>query len=866
MLALGPYPLVLLSATAGFGKTTLLASWARLQQSPVAWLQLDALDNDPARFWLSLLTAMRVCWPYLGESLLAQLNALQPPLLLSLATTLINEIAQEKQNIMLVLDDYHIVENPLIQQVITFLVEHAPSHFHLLLASRVDPDLPLARWRFRGLLGELRTSELRLNAVEAAHYVQRVAGQVLSEETLNRLLERTEGWIAGMQLAALSLRGQADPTSVLPSLSGKQRFLLDYVQDEILAQQAPEVRHFLLRASILERLQADLCQAVLSEPNSQMLLEQAERSNLFLVALDEDRQWFRFHTLFREALLALLCEQEPETLPGLHQRAGIWLAEHEQLHEAINHLLTAQDYPTAAQLIRRFISPQHWRNEYRTLLTWLEWLPREEVLAHPDLSFWWAFSLILTSLHRLSDPGLSVTILAALQQAEEGFRAAGNVYGVGQVHTMRMIVSANQGDFSTSIEEARLALDVLPAHDRQWRYRALAGAALGSVFHGDLRAAYEQAQEALTLSTAARWLPSMQDAAVYLGEVYLRRGELGQAASYFRQSQAFAEEYLHLSQLQLVQASGLRLNHYDRMALYCLAAIAYARNEIDEARSTMQNALKQGPMVFFPTLTPGFLLQLRLALTPGSPVSARTLLQQHVTDAKLPLERREANLAEAWLALKQGNLAHTQRWAAQLLAGSDGDYPYIRRCEEQLLLARLCLAEGRADEALAQLSILQADGEAHEHVTVLLETLVLTTLAHQALGASNLAQGSLREALTRAQPEENLRLFLDEGDALVPLLAALLPDLQDQPLHDFVARLLSAAMPAQTSSDLLETLTPQETRVLHLLAAGFSNQQIAEELVITLVTAKKHVSNILGKLNVSSRTQALAQARKRGLL
>jgi LuxR family transcriptional regulator, maltose regulon positive regulatory protein len=361
------YPLTLVSASAGCGKTTLLSAWAARHAQQVTWLSLETLDNDQIRFWVSLILALRIRLPDVGEAALALLQSPQSMTLATVLTVLLNELASLPMEIVLILDDYHVIEEKALHEALFFFLEHLPAGLHLILSTRVDPDFPLSRWRARGQLIEIRAADLRFTATEASLFSTEVMGLSLSEEQSGIVEQRTEGWIAGLQLTALSLQRQGDPSAFLQHLRGSHRFLLDYVQAEILQHQSLRMQRFLLQTAILTRMNAALCEAVTGEPASQELLEDAERSNLFLVPLDEERQWYRFHELFREALFARLRASQPEQIPLLHRRAASWYEAQGFLQEAITHALEADDAAYAADLIERVILPQSWRNEFPTL-------------------------------------------------------------------------------------------------------------------------------------------------------------------------------------------------------------------------------------------------------------------------------------------------------------------------------------------------------------------------------------------------------------------------------------------------------------------------------------------------------------------
>jgi LuxR family maltose regulon positive regulatory protein len=474
----------------------------------------------------------------------------------------------------------------------------------------------------------------------------------------------------------------------------------------------------------------------------------------------------------------------------------------------------------------------------------------------------------------LSEPNIRDLVEEPLQFAEQGYRKASNQTRLGMVLTLRAVLISNQGEFAQAFALARQALTLLPEQDRQWRCRCLTMLGLEAILSGQLTSARPLLQQALAFGKIARWLPVMQTATTYLGEVCFSRGELQHAVGYFRQALALANEQQDLSQLQLTLETGARMIHYERLPLYSLAGLAYERNELEEAEHTLREALAQGQFVGSHILTPGLLLQVRLLYACGEGQQAREFLSKLATGWQRPEVHREIQMCQAWLALTMGDIATAQNWATTYERDAES-VVLVRREEEGLLLARLRIAEGRAQEALDVLVPWRQQACAQERRHSELHLLVLEALARQALGARAQARETLLEAVTKARSEGYQRLFLDEGPAMEALLKSTLKEIQEQDLATYVRRLLYAFVQEQAhapssrgqdTSPLLEPLTPQEQRVLHLLAEGASNQQIATQLVISLVTVKKHVTNLLGKLGAANRTQAIVRAREYGLL
>ena len=877
----GALPLVLLSAGAGFGKTTLLSAWASQYPHPVAWLSLDRLDNDPLGFWIAVLTALRTCFPTVGEVALAQVHAPQPLQMTPWLSTLINDMAGANAEIVLILDDYHVIDEPSIHTSLQFLLDHAPPRLHLMLSSRVDPPLALSRLRARGQMAEVRDTDLRVSEQEGARFLQQVMDVHLSAEDEQRLAQRTEGWLVGLQLAALSLATRADPGSWVATFSGSQRLILDYFQEEILAHQKPSVRRFLLRACILPRMHASLCQAVTGNAASQEVLETLERTNLFVIHLEDQRQWYRLHDLFREALLARLQATQPALLPTLYERAAHWYEQQGLLPDAVEAALGAGAFPYAAHLIERCIDQQSFRNAYHTLCRWLEQLPEELLQTQPALSFWYALSTMFTSLRRT--PASWPRIEASLQWAEQGFEAQGEPEHLGEAWELHAELAFFQGDLAGALALAQQATPLLSERSIMSATNPLP-AGLEQFLAGHSEAARQEFLEGYRRAERFGSLTGMLSASLLLAEACLARGELHQAARYCRQALASAEEDSQAFQQQLMTATGDRESFFLSWAYHTLARLAYEWNDLATAQHVLAQAqaLGEDPASGIHVLTSGGLIQIRLLHRRSETSAALHLLEAWEQQTRFPWALRALRAEQARLHLTMGELPAVDQWSRARadyfgfpVRERERELPYVQQEEEALLLVRLFLAHGQAEAALQELARWKAQAEVQGRAHALLEMLILEALALRADRALPQARATLLQALSLAQPEQYQRLFLDEGQVMAALLKSSLKEIQEPGLVAYARGLLDAIAQEQTnasavsspgSSLLLEPLTPQEQRVLHLLAEGASNQEIAHQLVIQLSTARKHVSNILGKLGAASRTQAIARAREYGLL
>jgi len=864
------HPLTLVSAAAGCGKTTLLSTWAARHARQVAWLSLERLDNDQIRFWVSLILALRTRLPGVGEAALALLHSPQPTALAPLLSVLLNELASLPMEIVLILDDYHVIEEKALHEALFFFLEHLPAHLHLLLSTRVDPDFPLSRWRARGHLIEIRAADLRFTAPEVSLFLREGMGLSLSEEQSGIVEQRTEGWIAGLQLTALSLQKQGDPSAFLQHLRGSHRHLLDYVQEEILQRQSVRMQRFLLQTAMLTRINAALCKAVTGEQAAQELLEEAERSNLFLVPLDEERQWYRFHELFREALLARLRANQPEQIPLLQRRAATWYETQGFLHEAITYALEAEDASYAADLIERMILPQSWYNEFPTLRRWLARLPRSVLQERPWLSLTYASAVGSTSPF---GPGLLDQVKDPLELAEQGYRARGNQAGLGGVLALRASLLVSQGAFPEGLTLAEQALALLPASEQQWRMIGLLLTGIGAAFAGQPIQARRLLLHSQALAEATSSYLGKMANTILLGDGCLSCGELQLAARYFRQALTILDDQPGFTRYQIRLTLGASEEpSYEQAALYGLAALFYEWNDLHVAQQYMQEALQQSFHPLLLVLTPGLLFQTRFLLARGEAQAALERLEALIVQERRPEILRELHLCQAYLALKCGELTKVEQWAAT--HAQEAEPPALcKREAEVLLLARFRLAEGRPDTALDLLASWKQEAHRTQRLHSELQILVVEALAHEAKGARMRARKTLLQALRLARPEHYQRLFLDEGPQMAVLLNTLLPDTGEKELTQYVCTLLRAfseegklsSRKGRESSLLMEPLTQRELEVLCELANGASNQDIADRLVVSLATVKKHVSTILRKLGARNRVDAIARAREQRL-
>ena len=889
------FPLTLLSASAGFGKTTLLSAWASQSTSQVAWLTLDEQDNDPARFWAYVIAALRYSGSPVGEAMLALLHSPQPSLLTSVLTSLINELAALEQETALILDDYHMINEQSIHESLQFLLDHLPACLHLLLASRVDPPLALSRLRARGQVIEIRDTDLRLSDEEAARFLTQVMGLALSEEDIARLETRTEGWVAGLQLVALSMRRHHDVSAFIQAFTGSHRFILDYVQEEILKSLPESQQHFLLHTSVLERMNADLCQALTGEQASQQMLESLERANLFLVPLDEERRWYRFHTLFREVLLARLQAREPEQVSRLHREAALWYQQQGWPHEAIPHALATQDFLFVAELLEGYVERLYRQGELQTLLAWIKRLPQEVLLAHPRLatSYMFAFNLLFpfsqqqqeerAYLHQLQE-GVEVLLQSedqtTLPEAERD-----------RLHRRIMILKAwnlgaralsdgNVEQLNSLVQQMQhLSLD----DDTMWKLLSPGSFAMAYRLAGNfppMVAALQESRKS-TRMTQNRYL----EAQILWGLIValIALGQLRQAHD-------------RCQELQLLVTS---LGGPLPVAAYpdvFQAQLAYAWNQLEVAKNAAEMAIeKTAPLQYMDILMMAYEVLVRVCIAQGDLTCAEQAVREMERvnqSAGIPLFRPSIESLWVHLWLVQGDLTRAVDWAEHTPYRQEV-LVYSREIA-YLALVRVYLAKLQYTPALQLLTALLSSAEQVSRVGSVIAILALQVAALQASGATQEALRVLLHLLTLAEPEGYLRVFLDAGEPMHQALQAFLETSHMQKhgvspaLVSYAQTLLDAEAleqrqkageksipivstslshtPSQAVPPLPEPLTPREQEVLRLLAQGASNQDIANQLVVSLTTVKKHVGSLLLKLAAENRTHAVARARELSLL
>jgi len=838
--------LTLVSAPAGFGKSTLVSAWAAGCGYPVSWLALDEGDNDPTRFLIYLTAALQTVAPQLGEGVQRALRAPLPPPPAAILPYLVNEIAALPREVVLVLDDYHLIEAAAVDEALAFLLDHAPPQLHLIIASREDPPLPLARLRARNQLTEVRAADLRFTLEEAATFLNQSMGLHLTADNVASLEARTEGWIAGLQLAAISMQGYADDRAAfIHSFTGSHRFVMDYLLEEVLVQQPAAVQTFLLRTSILNRMCAPLCEAVVGDAttDAQATLAWLERANLFLTPLDNERRWYRYHHLFGDLLRQRLSvASTPPEVAALHRRASDWCEANGLLLDAFRHAVAANDIDRAAYLVEGKGMPLHFRGAVTPVLAWLTALPTHELDAHPNL--WIAYASALLFVGQLASIEPKLQAAEALLPADPDDVETRDL--IGRIASIRATVAVSQHQAEAIIMQAQRALHFLRPDNLPVRTATTWALGYAYELQGDRRAA----QRSYTAAVAAaesigHYIMHLMST---LGVAHMQEADnqLAQAATSYRVALKLA------GNPPLPAASGAYLG---------LARLCYAWNDLAAAEEHARQSLRLAQQL---ENTDRFLaaevMLARLRLARGEVAAAWAQLVAAEHAAQRPHLARmlpEIAAAQVEVLLRQGKL--------------DAATQLVQRYALPLWQARVQLAAGDAASALALLDALCAAAEAKGWQDELLNATVLQALAHQAHGDQETALHRLEAALTLAEPGGFIRLFVDEGAPMAELLSVaaargVMPEYVGKLLAAFPAPENSVSPLAPRPSPLPDSLSPRELEILQLIAAGLSNQEIGARLFLALDTVKGHNRRIFEKLQVQRRTEAVAKARALRLL
>jgi LuxR family maltose regulon positive regulatory protein len=846
--------LTLVSASAGFGKTTLVSEWLAGSERSAAWLSLDEGDNDPTRFLTYLIAALQTIVDSIGEGVLTLLQSPQPPSTESILTAVLNEVTSIPEELILVLDDYHVIDSPTIDQALTFLLDHLPPQLHLVIITREDPPLPLARLRVRNQLTELRVSDLRFTTSEATAFLNQTMDLNLSSADINLLEFRTEGWIAGLQLAAISMQGNDDVSSFIQTFTGSHHFVLDYLFEEVLQRQSNNIQTFLLHTSILDRMCGPLCDAVLGSSSSgQEILEYLKWANLFTVPLDNERRWYRYHHLFADLLRQRLQQsvakstgEDEGAVADLHIRASIWYEANGLEIEALQHAAAANDVERAARLVEGNGMPLHFRGGVAAVLNWLDSLRTTVLDARPSLWVIYASALLMVGqLTRVEQK------LQAAEVAIKGVEPDDSIHDlIGHIASIRATLAVSQHQVEAIMVQSLRALEYL--HPSNLPVRTATTWTLGYAYHlqGDRTAASQAYTEAISNSQAIGHIIITIMATIGLGNIQEAENQLHLAAQTYRNVLPMAGDP------PLLFACEAHLG---------LARIYYEWNDMDAAERHLQQSVQLAQQLEH---TDRFVdcevFLARLKLAKGDLAGAAAALSkaaQFVLEHNFVYRLPEVAAAQVLTLLRQGHVE-----AAAHLA---------QKHELPISQSRVHLAEGDATSALVVLEPLQREMEAKNWKDEQLRVMLLQAMALNMLGDKDKAKQMLRNALILAESGGFIRIFIDEG---IPMAQLLSVAVAQGIMSDYIDKLLVVFAAEKKSGEklgfrvvpsiqpLIEPLSERELYVLQLISQGYSNREISELLYLALDTVKGHNRRIFGKLQVQRRTEAVARARELGLL
>jgi LuxR family maltose regulon positive regulatory protein len=869
--------LTLISAPAGFGKTTLISECIDNDQYHAAWISLDEEDNDQTRFLSYLIASIQTIDVNIGKRALGFLQLSQPPPIESILTTLLNEIAIVKNNFILVLDDYHVIDSEPIDQGLTFLLDHLPPQLHVVITTRKDPNLPLPRFRVRSQLTELRATDLRFTPSEATDFFNQAMDLNLSVDDIERLESRTEGWIAGLQLAALSIEGRDDKSGFIQAFAGHDRYVVDYLVEEVLKGQSENIRSFLLQTSILNRLSGPLCDAVTQRKDSKKMLDILERSNLFIVSLDDKREWFRYHHLFADVLHAHSKDEHPDHIPNLHLKASEWFEKNDFPADAIRHALAARNYERAAALIEQAWPEMESEFQDTAWLNWANALPEELFTNRPVLNVAKAWALLTvgdvkSAEKRLNDAADIIEsskiannqsdtwIDSILVADEKQYR-----FLPSSMAMARAYIAQIHGDIPATVELAHQALDLLPEEDhlRNGAISALLG--LAHWTNGDLDTAYQTFSTAINNMRIGGNILFALSANYGLAELRIAQGQLQEAIHIYDETLQFVTKE---GGIFLMIAASMELG---------LSELIREKGDLEKASQHLLKSREYGAQSALPDWHYRYCLaESRMLEIQGDFNKAIQKFQKaEELYFKNPMpDVRPLPAIQARLWIRQGRLDKVQNWVREQNLSTDMQLSYLKEYEH-ITLARFLIAQyisenkdSFLEKTIDFLKRLLSNAENGNRIGSQIEILILLSIVSEIHGDTQQSLESLERALNLARPENYIQVFLDEGQTLVELLEKILAS-KSTDLSSYVEKLISAFRVSHHIVDkhgLSETLSERELEVLRLLDAGLSNKQIMEDLFLSLSTVKTHIRNLYSKLEVHSRTEAIKKAREIDLL
>ena len=863
------YRFTLISAPAGYGKTSLLADWLDQNQLPAAWLTLDEGDNDIVYFMKYLAASLQKINQNIGRAAVSMLASPHAPDYRTILTSLINDILAEKNDFVLILDDYHVICVPAVHGLVLFLLEHLPPHMHIILAARSDPPFPLARMRSLRQLNEIRAADLGFTPEETDVFFNEKLKLGLSTENSIVLRTLTEGWITGLQLAALSLKDQSDHNKFVHSFRGSNRYIADYLIEEVLSRQPVEVQSFLLKTSILDVLTGSLCDAVAQMEDSHSMLDKLEKADLFIFPLDNQRLWFRYHRLFADLLRQRLQQAVPEESKELYRRAGEWFAANDMKKEAVGNFLKAEEFDRAAALIIEIAESKWERSQQSLILEWLESLPRKKILDDPLLSILFARELFINDRGEEAEKMLE-NAQALLVSPEKKIPKHTAERFQGKMAVIRSVISSYKGDIPRIISYSRQALQLLGRDDLMWRCIAAfsLGIAHGWSGEGDMAKAREAFKEAVRLSKSSGDLYFSLMAESSLAAVELYQGRVGDGKNIYE------------NLLKRIAESELSDTPIAGSILVAVGSLMFLENKTKDGLKKIKEGLEQTEKGKDPILTASTRLSLtRVLLFLGELDRVKetiSLIEDSLTEFNIPpWMKHETEALKGLLLLRQGNMEKLEAWIKNL--GLDLSMKCTKRTEsESIVFVRYLLAVGRYEEADHLLDKILVSAQNGSRGLTMIEIFNLKAQALYQLGETKNALRSLRNALILAQTDSIFILFMYDGKVMLPLLELMLEEEKkgtkdfekaERISLSFLKQVIAAVRsgPFSVKERREDVLSERELEVLALIAAGMSNQEISDKLFISLNTVRTHTKNINIKLNVHNRTQAVKRARELGL-
>lgn len=860
--------LTLISAPAGYGKTTLLGEWIRRSNLTAAWLSLDVGDNDPARFLAYVISALQRVKPGVGEKSLNNLQSSQSQTPISLLSPLVNEMSQISTDFLIVFDDYHNIHNQVVHDTVSFFLEHLPPQAHIAITTRADPLLPVARLRGRGQITELRQNDLRFTEEEAAQFLEMVSGLEFSAEDVSALTARTEGWAAGLQMAAKSISEQKQVSTFVQDFTGSNRYILDYLLEEVLQSQPESIQSFLLHTSILDQLCGPLCDAVIghtidSFASSQTILESLEHKNLFIIPLDDRREWYRYHRLFADLLKQRLTLLHPDIEQELQKRASDWYEGNELIEAAIEHALAAGDSERAASLIEHCAETTLMQSQVTTLSGWLEQLPEEEIHRRPTLGVYHAWALLWKG--------------APLEAIEARLEiAASREDHPAEVLPLQAFLAIYNGDISNAEKLAGQALEKLPEEDNL--LRSIAYFILASVYitKGDTSKGFQTLEETARVSRRAGNVMMAVLVFCELGDQRYKQGRLHQAKTLYQQALELGTN----EQGEQLPVAG--------KALIGLGDITREWNDFENAERFLTDGIALAEQWSVLGTFEGYLNLIMLKDSQGDTRTADEMFS-YARELAFQFDASEMDdlvidMFAARRDIALGDLQSARQWAehrdqgirsSKLDSGKFDDILIARMQKyENIIFARLLIAEEQYAQALTLLEQVLPEVIQAERLMLIVEVESLQAIALQALGKKPEAITVLSNALKLAEPEGFVRIFVDQGQAVKELLEMTRKEEEEKTIVAYIDRLLEAythkpgmevTAPSRQKRHIIEPLSDREMEVLRLLPTGLSSTEMAEELTISVNTLRTHLKNIYAKLGVHSRYEAIERARETGL-